>query len=84
MNKVVNEPIRKQSMLIIRKSLNEWVFPSSSGDKDWTVKYFGPSRSGGAKRLSCNCPSAIYKHSDDRICKHIKYLLKEGVSLYGI
>jgi len=80
----INTPIQKQDIVIIKKMKHEWVFPSTSSDKSWTVKYYSPNINRKNRKLSCDCPAAIYKHSEDRICKHIQYLLDRGVPLYEI
>lgn len=74
--KNINRPSQKENIIVIRQKVEEWVFPSTSGYREWTVKYH-------KGMLSCNCPSAIYKMcNEDRICKHIDYLLKQGIPLF--
>jgi hypothetical protein len=74
MSKVI-KPTRVQKVTVFKENLDIWNFPSSSSNKEWTVKYH-------KNRLSCDCPSAIYKMTEDRVCKHIQYLLDQGIPLY--
>jgi len=73
--KKVNEPEQAQKVIIIKQDIAKWKFPSTSREGFWIVKYH-------KGELSCNCPSAIYKYSGSRRCKHIKYLLDKGVPFY--
>lgn len=57
----------------------EWEF-KGSGNKDWTVKRNGNVNNRERNfKLSCNCPSWIYKNSKaERHCKHCKGIMKSG------
>ena len=49
-------------------------FPSSKGDKVYTVKL---NQQTG--RLSCDCPAWIFNHRGDRTCKHTDRVQAVGV-----
>lgn len=47
-------------------------FPSSKGDKDWTVKRDEEGN------LSCDCPIWVFNRRKNRTCKHTDLVNQEG------